>query len=240
MKAIFTFHSIDNSNSVLSFKPASFRQLIHTLLHNDIPILTMDDLLKQENKKGIAITFDDGMLSVYTEALSIIREFNIPAHLFLTTSVVGKDNYWPTQPQGAPKFPMMNWQQVLACQAAGFSIDAHSHTHPHLNNLSLAEIHEECIRCDELIENKTGLKPNYFAYPYGSHDEQARQYVKTHYKASVTTFMRPLSYTDDLALLPRLDSYYLRSQWLHSQIGRPLGNTYLMMRSLIRSLRGHQ
>ena len=239
MKAIITFHSIDATNSVLSFHPKKFFHLIKSLIQSGIPILPLDELLDKNCSNGITLTFDDGMESVYTDALPVLKKFSVQSHLFLTTSVVGRENNWLTQSHNSPRFKMMNWDQIFECASAGVSIDAHTHTHPKLNALTIQEIQDECLLCDEIIEKKMGRKPKYFAYPYGLRDERVRRFISTRYTASATTFLGFLNENDE-SLLPRLDSYYLQSNWLHSRINKPLGITYLKNRSLIRSIRRHQ
>jgi peptidoglycan/xylan/chitin deacetylase (PgdA/CDA1 family) len=240
MKAIITFHSIDPSHSVLSFHPDNFLNLIRSLAAINLPICSLETLLQNNCTRGIALTFDDGMLSVFTHALPIIKDFKIPAHLFLTTGCIGGENYWPSLPIGVPKFKMMTWDQIEACQAGGFFIDSHTQSHPNLNQINEQELEEECEVCDQAIERRLGRKPEYFAYPYGIHNQAARQFVKSRYRASVTTFLRPLHEKQDLAALPRLDSYYLQPNWIQSNIENLMGRSYIMGRSLIRSLRGHQ
>ncbi len=241
MKAIITFHSIDTSQSVLSFRPDDFLRLVHTLTESGIPICSLDTLLQDNVKRGIALTFDDGMLSVFDHALPIIKDFNIPAHLFLTTSTVGGRNNWPTMPKSAPAFEMMNWNQVEACHAGGITIEGHTKTHPNLNLLNDEELEDECEGCDQLIEQRLGRSPEFFAYPYGFNNENNRKFIKSRYRASVTTFMRPLyKNNEDYCALPRLDSYYLQPHWIHNKLENPVGHLYILSRSLIRSLRGHQ
>ncbi len=241
MKAIITFHSIDSSQSVLSFHPDDFLRLVQSLTQLGMPIYSLDTLLQDNVSRGIALTFDDGMSSVFTHALPIIKDFNIPAHLFLTTGTVGGKNNWPSSFAGIPKFKMMTWDQIEACQAAGIAIEAHTQTHADLNRVSTQELEDECAGCDHIIEQRLGKKPDYFAYPFGFHNEKNRQYMKSRYRASVTTFLRPLyKKNEDFSALPRLDSYFLQPHWLHNKLEHPLGHTYLMSRSLIRTLRGHQ
>ncbi len=113
MKAIITFHSIDTSGSVLSYPPESFANLLDALGKSGIPVLKLDKLLATETDKGVTITFDDGMRSLVTSALPIIRDYDVPAHLYLTTAAVGKDNQWPGQPGKAPYFDMLSWDILL-------------------------------------------------------------------------------------------------------------------------------
>ena len=87
MRAILTFHSIEASASVLSFDARLFDSLLANLTDKAIPICDLDTLLAGDAKNGIALTFDDGMMSVYENALPILQEYQAPAHIFLTTGV---------------------------------------------------------------------------------------------------------------------------------------------------------
>jgi len=59
MRAIFTFHSIDDKDSVISYRPKYFSMLLEQLAARNIPVLDLGMLLKSGTRKGVAITFDD-------------------------------------------------------------------------------------------------------------------------------------------------------------------------------------
>ncbi len=240
MKAIITFHSIDQSGSVLSYPPEKFVTLLESLSRSGIPVLSLDKLLLRDVNKGIAITFDDGMKSVFTEGLPVLQDFNMPAHLYLTTGAVGKSNQWSTQPACAPNFDMLNWDEIEKLQAGGVYIDSHTNNHPDMRMLSLAEIEDECETADELIKKRLGRHPQYFAYPYGYKNDQVCEFARNRYKATVTTAFRVLNSNEDYAKLPRLDAYYLQPEWLIKNLNSTLSRGYLSLRGLIRTVRGKQ
>ena len=112
-RAVVTFHSIDDSGSVLSFSPRAFRQLIERLAASATPVVTFEELLRRED--GITITFDDGMRSVYQHALPVLRQHGFPAHIFLTTGRVGQDIGWPSQPR---RFDMLRLERDRTVRAS--------------------------------------------------------------------------------------------------------------------------
>jgi len=240
VKAIITFHSIDDSGSVLSFPEKRFARLIDALQRNNLPILDLDTLLLPDTKKGVTLTFDDGMHSLFTTALPILKDFAIPAHLYLTTGAVAKTNRWATQPEDAPNFNMLSWDDVEKLHHSGVIIDAHTHQHPDMRKLTLNEMEDECEMADDLIESKLGRRPKYFAYPYGYKDNHVCDFVRSRYKATVTTELRMLRSHEDSANLPRLDSYYLKADWLQDNLSSPVSKAYISLRSVMRSLRGTQ
>ena len=48
MKAILTFHSIDERGTVLSFPPATFARMIREILEGDVKICSLDQLLSPD------------------------------------------------------------------------------------------------------------------------------------------------------------------------------------------------
>ena len=75
------------------------KQMIYLQKTHDI--ITLDKLVyalvkkKPLSKKTIVITFDDGYKDNYTNAFPILKKYNIPATIFLTTGHIGTDNiFW--------------------------------------------------------------------------------------------------------------------------------------------------
>ena len=134
-------------------------------------------------------------------------------------------------------FDMLDWEEVEALHGAGVSIENHTHTHPDMRLLTRDQIAEECGKADEIIKSRLGRKPSYLAYPFGYHCPMARDHVRNFYSAAFTTDLRKLNDNEDVAILPRLDSYYLRSRTHISLIDSPVMHMYLMLRHKIRTLR---
>ncbi|HMF21317.1 MAG TPA: polysaccharide deacetylase family protein [Pseudolabrys sp.] len=237
MRAILTFHSIDDTGSVLSYPPKTFDKLLLALQSSAIPILDLDTLLRPETKTGVALTFDDGMRSVFTEALPILRNHSAPAHLFLTTDVVGMTNRWPSQPSAAPLYEMLHWREIEALQGAGIRVEAHTASHPDLRQLSDDALWAECDRADDTIASMLGARPRYFSYPYGFNDTRVRSFARERYVGSVTTDVRMLLQTEDPAALPRVETYYLRKEFLFRNLQSPATHGYIALRRVFRRFR---
>lgn len=236
VRAILTFHSIDDSGSVLSYPVDAFIELMTSIAEAGIPVLDLDSLYSSSS--GIVLTFDDGMKSVRNSALPVLRDLGFPAHLFLTTGVVGGDNYWPSQPTHAPRMPMLNWDDIENCQRSGMQIESHTHTHPDLRRLSDTAIEEECESADREILAHTGRHAKHFAYPYGYFDDRVAQLIDQRYSFAVTTRMAYLGPTDhESAKLPRLDAYYLQNQLVRRNPFGRLSRTYLVARGILRAIR---
>lgn len=236
MRAILTFHSIDNNGSVLSYPVGAFAQLMTSITKSGIPVLELDQLLSSPS--GVVITFDDGFQSLRDSALPVLRGLGLPSHLFLTTGVVGGDNHWPTQPANVPRMPMLTWDDIDHCLQAGMRVESHTHMHPDLRSLSSSQIEEECESADREIVAHTGRAPRHFAYPYGYFDDRVALSVRKRYTFAVTTKMAFLEEdTHDAAKLPRLDTYYLKGQFARDNPFGPFSRAYLTTRRMLRAIR---
>jgi peptidoglycan/xylan/chitin deacetylase (PgdA/CDA1 family) len=232
-RAVITFHSIDDSGSVLSFAPRAFRQLVERLAATKTPVVSFDQLLQREN--GMTFTFDDGMRSVHRHALPVLRDHGFPAHIFLTTERVGKDIGWPSQPR---RFDMLDWNQVEECARSSLRIECHTVTHPDLRELAPERIVEECIGADEAIEQRTGRRPKLMAFPFGRYNKSVIDAVAPRYTACFTTKLGYVGSATDLARVPRLDSYYLRAAFWNERLFSASTRAYVGLRASIRALRG--
>jgi len=235
-RAVLTFHSIDDSGSVLSYRPRAFADLIRGLVESGTPVLAFDALAAADH--GVTLTFDDGFASVARHALPVLAKHHLPAHVFVTTSRIGLDNHWPSQPAGALAMPMMDRDDIDRCVAAGMTVENHTATHPDLRTLSREQVMEEYAAADEVIERLTGRRPRLLAYPYGYVGPVARDIAAARYATAFTTRLAYLTDHTDPHATPRLDTYYLQHPQIARRFMRPSGQAYLALRGLIRSIRG--
>ncbi len=51
---------------------------------------------KRHLEKSVVITFDDGWKSIYTEVFPVVKNYNIPITIYLTSDIVGRDDkeFW--------------------------------------------------------------------------------------------------------------------------------------------------
>lgn len=238
MRAVLTFHSIDDSGSVVSYPEALFDRLLASFRKQGVPIVSLEQLLASPQQQGVALTFDDGMRSVFTHALPVLQRYDATAHVFITTNAIGRETLWPEQPAGIPGFEMLSWDEVEQLHAAGIHIEGHTLSHPDLRTLSVDQIQDECEQSDAHLERVLGKKPDFFAYPFGYHNAAVRECVRQRYRAAVTTELRYLSSQEDQAALPRLDSYYLQQRFAQDYLDSPPLRGYLWLRWLMRSWRG--
>jgi peptidoglycan/xylan/chitin deacetylase (PgdA/CDA1 family) len=234
MRAVLTFHSVDDRAGALSYAPADFEVLLATLAANNLPIVGLDTLLATETRRGVALTFDDGMRSVFDVVLPILRRYRVPAHLFLCTGAIAGT----ATTVGA--YAMLNWDQVNRVAECGVAIEGHAHSHQDLRLLSDTEIDAECETADALIERHVGRPPRYFAYPFGYCNRRVAKRVEARYVAAFTSRLGFVSSRSDRSQLPRLDVHYLRGMFARLPPTASSMRAYLMLRKVLRKIRGSE
>ncbi|GAA4315062.1 hypothetical protein GCM10023086_36680 [Streptomyces venetus] len=98
----------------------------------------------------VGLTFDDGPSGNTTKLLDALRRNGLRATMF-------------NQGQYAAANPALVRAQV----AAGMWVANHSYTHPHLTQLSQAQIDSEISRTQQAVANAGGGTPKLFRPPYG-------------------------------------------------------------------------
>ena len=111
-----------------------------------LPIYNVDT-----QEKKIAISFDAAWGEEKTdEILQILKDRDIETTFFLV-------GYW------VDKYP----DRVRQIAEAGHEIGNHSNTHPHMSELSEAQIVQELNDLSDKVEALTGTRPTLFRPPYG-------------------------------------------------------------------------
>ena len=110
----------------------------------------------ETSEKKVAISFDAAWGEEKTdEILSILKERNIKTTFFLV-------GYW------VDAYP----ERVKQIFDAGHEIGNHSNTHPHMSELSEAQIKQELSGVSDKIEAITGVRPDLFRPPYGDYNDR--------------------------------------------------------------------
>jgi peptidoglycan/xylan/chitin deacetylase (PgdA/CDA1 family) len=142
-------------------------------------------------KRPIVISFDDGYLSHYTHAKPVLRKLGWPGVLNLEIKSIG--------PGGLTE------HQIRSLMNAGWEIDSHTLTHPDLTTLEDAALDRELRDSRKELQERFGVKADFFAYPAGRYDDRVEAATKAAgYKAAVTVDEGIARGRDDAFALPRV------------------------------------
>ena len=238
MKIVLTYHSIDDSGSVISTSAAHFRQQMEWLAKSHVKVVPLDAIVSAKSTDDtVAITFDDGYQNFAQVALPILERLKFPSTVFVVSDLAGKKNIWDARSGGIPQLPLMNWNSIGQCVEAGVTIGAHGRTHCALQGLTSAEVSDELAGSAGEIESRTGKVPGSFAYPFGIFDETSCVEVKRRFAIACTTELREISRKDLPHELPRLDAFYLRTPGILEKFGTARFGAWLRLRNAARQAR---
>lgn len=170
-----------------------FYEQMSWLFRQGYRTLTIDDLLTHPGAdRLVAITFDDGHISNYSLAFSILKEFNFRATFFIVPSFVGSKNYVSTS-------------QLKEMHESGMKIESHSLTHPYMYALPAQEMLHEIIESKKWIQDVLKDETNHFSVPYGMYGKDLVEHLKkAGYKSMVTENYGYYKYNDvAFHVLPR-------------------------------------
>ena len=123
--------------------------------------------------KTAVISVDDVYRSFLDEALPLLKRYNYPATLFVSTESVGGED-----------FPY--WKELASLVADGFEIGNHSARHDYLLDRLPGEgeaawqkrIRRDLEEAQQAFETSLGFRPKLFAYPYGEFSPQLVELVR--------------------------------------------------------------
>jgi peptidoglycan/xylan/chitin deacetylase (PgdA/CDA1 family) len=163
--------------------PDRFRAHVAGLLQRGFNIRSLRELLsfhaqgKSLPPQTAALTFDDGYESVLNHAWPVLREFQVPATVFLATAYLGSAQPFPFDPWGmahatvdaaAAAYRPLTLDQCHEMAAGGLmDFGAHTHTHRDLRNRP-EQFREDVRTSAEFIRAEFDEREVMFAFPYGS------------------------------------------------------------------------
>jgi peptidoglycan/xylan/chitin deacetylase (PgdA/CDA1 family) len=242
MRAIFMYHSIDDSGSPISLGARVFRQQMEFLAKGTPRVVPLADIERAPDE-SVALTFDDAFANFEEIAAPLMSDLGLPSTVFVVTDHVGRTNAWPNATStlasgGAiPVLPLMTWDGVARVKQRGVEIGAHTRSHPRLTSLSDQALADEVNEPADRLAKEFGSSPESFAYPYGDVDHRVIAAARQKYARACTTELRALDRGEDCMHLPRLDAYYFRAPGQLEQWGSSAFHRRLWFRAQARRVR---
>ncbi len=164
----------------LTVASTRFRAQVELLLAAGFQFVTVGELAERTttaaSTSGLAaLSFDDGMEDNVSVLLPLLREYGLPATVYVVTGLIGRPNPW-LDPRSRAR--MMTSDELSELVAAGVELGAHTVTHADLSALD----HEACRREVEtsraVLRDLTGAAVETFAYPFCRHSPGAVRAVR--------------------------------------------------------------
>ena len=124
------------------------------------------------NRALVSLNFDDGWRSVYQNALPILNNYGFVSTQYILTETFEYSGY-------------MDVSMIQSLKNQGHEIASHGISHPHLPNLSLANLTNELVNSQLILRQtfgSTGVANN-FATPYGEYNNSVVNEIKKYYRS---------------------------------------------------------
>lgn len=238
---ILTYHSISDGGSPTQIPAGLFAEQMEWL-HANTRVAPLDDVVTALVNRAplpqrtVVLTFDDGYRDFYTSAAPVLRRLKLPATVFQPTGLRDAANCALTN-RWQPEAPLLDWTQIAELARDGFHFGAHSITHASLTDLQHEQANHEITGSKLELQQRTGQKVDFFAYPYGRWNRAVRDLVRRQYRAAVSTGAGVVQPDSDPFALPRVDAHYLRRPASLRIIFTSRFLAYVATRRLIRRMR---
>ncbi|MEH6810447.1 MAG: polysaccharide deacetylase family protein [Hyphomonas oceanitis] len=159
---ILCYHSIGQSQwGVNDVTPAQFRRQIERALDAGFKFVPASQIVETGGgPKDLAITFDDGLRSVLTNAAPIMKEYNLPWTIFPVSE-------WSDGRHWTDDNVILTWDEIETLLSMGAEMGSHSATHSDFGQMGHDQIVDELAGSRDMFERRIGIKPDTFAIPFG-------------------------------------------------------------------------
>jgi peptidoglycan/xylan/chitin deacetylase (PgdA/CDA1 family) len=189
---------LDRVGFGLSTTPTMFRAEMQYLADQGFHVISLHEaVLAVKHHIGlpsrpVVLTFDDGYSDFFTNAVPILRSHGFTATDFVISGRMGLNGF-------------MTPNQVVAADAMGFTIGAHTVDHLALASLSPVRASWEIQQSKRQLESLLGHPVADFAYPYGSFNAfDVREAQRLGFETAVSTLYGSLHSAAQLFELSRI------------------------------------
>ncbi|NOY29551.1 MAG: polysaccharide deacetylase family protein [Planctomycetes bacterium] len=196
----------------LRVAPAMFERQLAWMSAEGWNFVTMSQLREQYESlppKTVAITFDDGFLDNYTEALPLLKRYQAKATLYLL--IDRHDNEWQTRRKAHHNSGEILREQKLSddhvremLDSGVFELGGHTIRHINLAAEDLATKTHEVVEGRHQLQEQFGVPVDSFAYPFGIYGDDDVQLVRQAGFTSAVTVEEGIDTDPDFMRLKRI------------------------------------
>ncbi|EDW5780698.1 polysaccharide deacetylase family protein [Salmonella enterica] len=191
------YHHVSQRKGLITISIDTFREQMRWLAKNGWKTVTTDEmeLFYQGGelpRKSVMLTFDDGYLDNWFNVFPVLKEFNLNAHIFLITGLIGdgparyfcadKYSHHDCEMQiamGNADSVMLRWQEVREMYDSGL-VEFHPHTHTHTRwdkkeftpELTKILLRSDIILSRECMKEKMGRCSQHLCWPEGHYNQE--------------------------------------------------------------------
>ena len=176
---VLMYHSVENSDWKYGVSPEDFERQI-AYLKKQYDVVHLDEVVsyakgeKKISRPTIAVTIDDGYEDTYAAAFPVLKKYNVPATVFLTTNLSVNKKFG--------NLPRPTAEQIREMHDSGLvRFEAHGRDHKNLREMDTESeaFVDEVLGSRDDIEQMTGRCARYIAYASGNRNERIQEKVES-------------------------------------------------------------
>lgn len=158
----------------------------------------------EKQGKVVGLTFDDGYVNVFQNALPVLQKLGFSATNYIVSGELSGANYW-AQPSGAIHADLMTAEQVRCWHEAGCEVGSHTVNHVYMDQVDTVEAMKQLTDSKAALEALIQAEVESFCYPYGAENLEVRKLAQqAGYSNATATFTGLANASDDMYALPRI------------------------------------
>lgn len=124
--------------------------------------------------KALTLSYDDG-ITQDTRLVQIFNKYKLRATFNLNSGLQDESNKWVNRGIAIKRINVDEIKELYR----GHEVAIHSLSHPHLENLTRAQVKKEILEDRKNLEKIFGYMVRGMAYPYGTYNETVLEVLKT-------------------------------------------------------------
>ena len=185
--------------------PGAFRTQMTHLVENNYSVLSLDEAVKYMEKTSqnkydnpISLTFDNGFSDIFRKAFPVLKEFKLPAAVFINPRNIGKiDN------KGESSLSFLSMDVLEEMANNHVTIGVYAGGKQNINNLDEGVLKKHIVEGKKMLEDSLGREIKYFAAREGVPGHHLKEFLKSEgYKAFFT--QSPTNKKNDLFSIGRI------------------------------------
>ncbi|MFX0198881.1 MAG: GT4 family glycosyltransferase PelF [Candidatus Hodarchaeota archaeon] len=200
---VLFYHSLESGKPLVNF----LRQIDY-LRESGYQIISIEEVVsyikgqEELSPRSVCLTFDDGYYNNYESVFPILKKYNVPAAIFVSTRYIASNSSKEVDLKIGERF--LSWGEIREMAGGGVEFGSHGYNHCDLTSLSPDKSFQEVRRSKQLMGKNISGKIRYFSYPYGRYDKRTKELVKrAGFDAAFTTIPGIIKLGDDPYALKR-------------------------------------
>ena len=198
---VLVYHRFDEKKyPSTSTSSRNFDKQLQYLKKNNYNVLPVSKLIDffyngyDLPSKSVFITIDDAFKSFYEKAFPLLKSYDFPFTIFLSTSFVNKNK----------TSDFMNWDMLSELKENNGEVYNHSDKHKSFLKYTSTDLIKDIKIAEKKIEKKLGKSHKIISYPYGESNALVKDTVKNlGYKIAFSQHSSPLHFKENKYNLPR-------------------------------------